>query len=30
VAGIVAGNLGSTAAHLVNKEPAAHTILYSS
>ena len=30
VAGVVAGNFGSSVAHLVNKEPAAHTILYSS
>jgi hypothetical protein len=30
VTGIVAGNFGSATSHLVNKEPAAHTILYSS
>jgi hypothetical protein len=30
MAGIVAGNFGSSTSHLVNKEPAAHTILYSS
>jgi len=30
MAGIVAGDFGSSTSHLVNKEPAAHTILYSS
>lgn len=30
VPGIVSGNFGTSTSHLINKEPAAHTILYSS